>query len=512
MKEDTPKLEARLEKLKNDIRDVLNDDTLPVAEKQLAAEALETERDNIEAKRHQKIRDAVSDKFWLQGETLSKYWINLNKSRTPRDTIARLRTGRGDQRTHTTSSKQMAEEARSYHESLQNAGLCEDLTEEEVEEVLSHLTTRLPNHHKYRLAEYLDEEEVRQAMKDLPNGKAPAFNIIQILTRIFNDIERHGIDPNTDFAKGWMCPIYKKGDETDIANYRPITVLNTDYKMMTRALTTKLSEAAPTLIHPDQAGFMKGRRIEDQTDLAQMLLYQCEQDNMNGLFVFLDQEKAYDKIRHDFIWRTLETLNFPNHFINTLKTIYNNGETCIIINGVISDTYRVVRGVRQGDPLSCLIFNLAIESLAAMLRASELRGFQTSGEEERLITSLFADDTTVYLSANDNLETLQQVLKRWCRCSGAKFNTNKTIYLPVGNPEYRAQVAQTRLFGPHHIPEGVQIAADGTPVRMLGAYIGNGIMNPEVWTPTLDKLKSRLAQWDKSRPTGNLLAGQETLR
>ena len=147
-----------------------------------------------------------------------------------------------------------------------------------------------------------------------------------------------------------------------------------------------------------------------------------------------------------------------------------------------------------------------------MLRASDLHGFQTSREDERLITSLFADDTTVYLSANDSLETLQQILERWCRCSGAKFNTNKTIYLPVGNPEYRAQVAQTRLFGPHHIPEGVQIAADGTPVRMLGAYIGNGITNPEVWTPTLDKLKSRLAQWDKSRPTQDgkrLIIGME---
>ncbi|PPQ85823.1 hypothetical protein CVT26_002410, partial [Gymnopilus dilepis] len=300
MKEDTPKLEARLEKLKNDIRDVLNNENLPIEEKQLVAEALEAERDNIEAKRHQKIRDSVSDRFWLQGETLSKYWINLNKSKTPRDTITRLRTGTGVQRAYTTNSKQMAEEARSYHESLQMAGLCDNLTEDETDEVLSHLTPRLSNHHKHRLAEYLDEEEVRQAMKDLPNGKAPgmdgipnelwkilddkyhmdhkhrnpAFNIVQVLTRVFNDIERHGIDPDTNFAKGWMCPIYKKGDEADIANYRPITVLNTDYKMMTRALTTKLSEAVPTLIHPDQAGFMKGRRIEDQTDLAQMLLYQ----------------------------------------------------------------------------------------------------------------------------------------------------------------------------------------------------------------------------------------------
>lgn len=112
---------------------------------------------------------------------------------------------------------------------------------------------------------------------------------------------------------------------------------------------------------------MCGHRIEDQTDLVKLMLDNCEASEINGVIVCLDQEKAYDKIRHDFIWKTLQKFDFLKHFINTLKTLYENRETMIIINGVISKPYRVTHGVRQGDPLFCLIFNLAIESLALML-------------------------------------------------------------------------------------------------------------------------------------------------
>jgi len=300
-----------------------------------------------------------------------------------------------------------------------------------------------------------------------------------------------------------MCPLYKKGDTTEISNYRPITILNTDYKIMTRALTTRLTEVVPDLIHPDQAGFMRGRRIEDQTELIKMVLDNCEANETNGVIVCLDQEKAYDKVRHDFIWKTLDTFDFPKHFTNTIRALYENGETVIIINGVISTPYKVTRGVRQGDPLSCLIFNLAIESLASMLRSSDLQGLRIEGDVERLITTLFADDTTVYLSENDSFEELQEVLRKWCRGSGAKFNVKKTVILPMGTPEYRHTVSETRKLNPNlaPIPEEIQIAKDGTPVRVLGAYVGNNVDQIAVWTPTLEKISERLQQWDKNHPT-----------
>ena len=528
---ETPKMDAQITNLKKDLRTTLNNTQDTLEEIQAKAAHVEERIKQLETLRHKKIRDNLAAKCRLENETISKLWVNMNKERRPRDTITTLRVLESptERPMFTTKTSEMADLARKYHENLQTDGLSNDVSGEEFEEILNFLEPRLPPSDKNMLATYLTQGEIKQALKKLPDGKAagidgiphelwktlsarldnkrpvnaPSFDIVKCLTLVYNDIERHGISQPSEFPKGWMCPLYKKGDKTEISNYRPITVLNTDYKIMTRALTTRLTKAVPTLIHPDQAGFMCGRRIEDQTELVKLMLDNCEASEINGAVVCLDQEKAYDKVRHDFIWKTLEKYDFPKHFINTVKTLYQNGETVIIINGVISKPYKVTRGVRQGDPLSCLIFNLAIESLASMLRSSRLKGLQIPGDTERLITTLFADDTTVFLSEDDDFETLQAILNKWCRASGAKFNVKKTVIIPLGTPEYRESLINTRQLkqGQTPIPMDVKIAAEGMPVRVLGAYIGNGIEQMAVWTPTLEKIDAKLKQWSKNHPT-----------
>jgi len=200
---------------------------------------------------------------------------------------------------------------------------------------------------------------------------------------------------------------------------------------------------APYLIHPDQAGFIKGRKIEDQIDLIKTMISVCEADCCNRTIVCLDQEKAYDKISHTFLWATLRKLGLPPHFINTIKHLYALAETHVIVNGETSRPFCIKRGVCQGDPLSCLLFNLTIESLAEMLRKSSLAGFHVAGLPDRILTALFADDTTVFLEESDNYSTLQAILRMWCCASGVKFNIQKTILIPVGTPAHRLHVTQS---------------------------------------------------------------------
>ena len=264
----------------------------------------------------------------------------------------------------------------------------------------------------------------------LKNGH-PSFDVVKSLTNLYNDIENEGMAEGTDFSKGWMCPIYKKKDRMDIANYRPITVLNTDYKIFMRALTTKLTSAVPGIIHPDQAGFMKGRWIDNQTELINLMIDMCEVEEINGAIVCLDQEKAYDKISHDFLFKSLTKFSFPKHFIDVVQALYYDAHTVAIVNGEVSLPFKITRGVRQGDPLSCLLFNIAIESLAIMLRDSALDGLHINGEVERTIATLFADDTTVYLSEKDSFSDLQDILSKWCHASKAKFN----VLVPVKSME-----------------------------------------------------------------------------
>ena len=89
----------------------------------------------------------------------------------------------------------------------------------------------------------------------------PCFNIIKVLTEVLRDIQTHGVDPRLDFAMGWMCPIYKKKDPLDISNYRPITLLNTDYKVLTKILAIQLMKHVKSLIHEDQASFHQQKKI-----------------------------------------------------------------------------------------------------------------------------------------------------------------------------------------------------------------------------------------------------------
>jgi hypothetical protein len=172
-----------------------------------------------------------------------------------------------------------------------------------------------------------------------------------------------------------MCPIYKKGEKTEIANYRPITILNTDYKLFTKSIQAKLASVAHNLIHPNQVGFMRNRSILNHIHTIDLMRNFAELDSTNeGAIIVLDQEKVHDKIKHDYMFKILENMNLPEAFINTVKSIYKDARTKVMINGVLSNNFQVKRGVRQGDPLSYLLFNLAIKLLACLLRKSTLRG------------------------------------------------------------------------------------------------------------------------------------------
>lgn len=214
-------------------------------------------------------------------------------------------------------------------------------------------------------------------------------------------------------------PYIQKKDKRDIVNYRPITLLNTDYKIFTKIISTRMGKIIHKVIHKAQARFILGRNIADQIRLTELMLRYSEADEKNGMIMALDQEKAYDKIHHNYLWKTMRNFNMPENLIRTVQALYHNAQTCIQINGTMSEPFQVDRGVHQGDPMSCLLFNLAIEPLAITLRKSAaLNGFKMEGLSKKIIATFFADDTTVFLSEYNNLNDLEHLLMNWCIASG----------------------------------------------------------------------------------------------
>jgi ribonuclease HI len=348
----------------------------------------------------------------------------------------------------------------------------------------------------------LDKRYQRTLMKN-----KPGFDIVKTLTTLFQDIQENGVDERLNFAEGWMCPIFKKKDPTDISNYRPITVLNTDYKILTKTLGLQLLEPADKMIHEDQAGFMPGRSIFNHIRLAKAIISYADISEEDGAIVALDQEKAYDKIQHGYLWRVLEAFSIPLPFIKIVKSLYQNAQTRVAINGILSRPFRVTRGVRQGDPLSCPLFDLAIEPLACMLRNDpEIHGLRIPGLMQKLIVKLFTDNTNLYLSKRDRLDHIQSLLDIWCAASGAKFNIEKTEIIPIGTQQFRHQVIESRKLNHldrNPLPDRIQIANEGDAIRILGAWIGNKINDLTAWEPILDKIKENLQRWKRTHPTLN---------
>ncbi|VDC04552.1 unnamed protein product [Peniophora sp. CBMAI 1063] len=339
----------------------------------------------------------------------------------------------------------------------------------------------------------------RKRAAERKKQRKPYFCPITLIHAAFDDIEKHGLCEAAHINDGLLCPIYKKGPRDLPQNYQPITLLNTDYKLYTKWRSLLLAPVMPYLVSKDQAGFLARRSIYDNVALARMVMAHGEVKNKNGVLVLLDQEKAYDKIDLDYLWSVVRAYNIPEEWIAPVEALYAKATSKVIINGVMSQPFELTRGVRQGDPLSCLLFVLAIEPLAEMLRKSELKGIETPNSMECLITTLFADDTIVFLNCDDDFATLEQILTNWCKASRARFNIAKTEIIPFGDEAFRRDFINDRRAKPSHqrIPNNVRILPDGEAARLLGARVGNKLSPDTIWGPTLQKLEARMAFWSE---------------
>ncbi|KAJ3480915.1 hypothetical protein NLI96_g8028 [Meripilus lineatus] len=525
-----PKITQQIESLEAKIKQVQQDPNY--AEDQDAQSLSREIHERIKFLTKEKAKsnsDKIAARYRIEGEMNSKYWSQINKEKRPRDIIFALKNPEDMNREMNRSDK-MAKIARDFYENLQLDGL--NINGEEREATMTNLLNNIQAKPTVQQTESLragiQRTEVDEIITKVENGKATgldgipyelwkmlnqqyknakkskknAFDVVGTLTKVYNDIEKHGVDPKTNFSEGWICPIYKKKDNTEITNYRPITLLNSDYKILTKCIATRLLTIAPTIIHPNQAGFVPGRSIADQVRLLKLIINNAEVTEENGVIIALDQEKAYDRFRHDYLWRVLGAFRIPEELVQTIRNLYENAKSVVIINGVKSEPFDITRGVRQGDAMSCPLSIMAIKPLVEALRVSNLKGIEIPGVIEKIITTLFADDTTVYLSEEDKLEDLTRILDQWCLAAGSKFNREKTEIIPIGTSEFRTNLIQSRKIGQQQdrIPDSIHIAKDGEAIRSLGAWIGNGIDQHAPWTATLDKIAKALARRDDAIP------------
>lgn len=339
-------------------------------------------------------------------------------------------------------------------------------------------------------------EEVLLALKGMARGKTPGSDGLPVgfftkfwdilgadLVEAFNSSYHDGFLPSSS-CKGIITLIFKKGDRLDRKNWRPITLLNIDYKLCVRTLAGHLLKVIHHVVHSDQTCGIPGRYIAENVSLLRDVVDVTSELNLPAAILSLDQEKAFDCVNCAFMFSTLEKMGFGPSFIRWVPLLYSRAGCSILVNGYSSPVFYPSRGVRQGCPLSPLLYILTMEVLACNLRAhTDLVGIQLPNSSSRLpVVSLYADDTSAIVTSDPGIKAVFQTYSRFEKASGPKLNLGKCKGLWLGPWKSRSDAP-------------VAIDWSSTMIKVLGIFIGFGGIIAANWEPCIEAVSKCLASW-----------------
>ena len=267
-------------------------------------------------------------------------------------------------------------------------------------------------------------KEYASSLNQFKNNKTPGSDgfTIEFYRFFWNAIGQVMVDSfNYGFENGEMSITQKRGiislipqkDKKYLKNWRPISLLNNDYKIVTKALALRLEKVLPTIISPNQTGYVKGRYIGESIRIITDMMSFTKKKNIPGLAVFLDFEKAFDSIEWCYLKKCLEVFNFGPQLRQWIRVLYNNISSCVLNNGFATKHFNLSRGVRQGCPLSGILFVIGVEILSnAIKRSREIEGIQIDPNKSINITQ-YADDTTVFVKDTRSVHKLLDLLQQF---------------------------------------------------------------------------------------------------
>ena len=216
----------------------------------------------------------------------------------------------------------------------------------------------------------------------------------------------------------------KDRDKKFIKNWRPISLLNIDTKLISKVLAERLKNVLPSLISSDQTAYVKGRFISEGGRLISDVLEICDKLQIKGFLMTVDIEKAFDSINHCFLIKVLEKYGFEKDFIKWIKILLQNQESYIVIGGTTTNSFKVEKGTRQGDPISAYLFILVLEIVFVFTKESKKISSLNIFNKTFLYTA-YADDSTFFLKDTKTVKELLNIFDTFSKFSGLKPNKSK---------------------------------------------------------------------------------------
>ena len=407
---------------------------------------LTTELENIRRQIMKGVQIRTRVRWIEHGEKPTKYFANLEKRNFVNKNVTKL-FGQGGE--IITDQSKLLLEISNFYKSLYTSK-DDHLDNADLENMIKHNDVpKLSNEARLYFDKLIDSKEVLNVLKNMKNNKSPGPDGLpaEFFKFFWKDISAFLVRSfNNSYLKGFLpisqnqgaISILPKGNKPRelLTNWRPISLLNTSYKILSSCIAHRLKSVVNVLCHKDQKGFIKGRYIGENTRNIYDLLQSTEENNIPGLLVLIDFEKAFDSISWKFIYKTLEFFRFGKFFIDWIKLLNSNVKLCVLQHGTTSEYFSVGRGCRQGDPVSPYLFILCVEILGILFRQNnEIKGININKKVYKILQ--YADDTAIFIDGSErSLKNSLELLDQFSKFSGLKPNLQKTHCVWIGSMKF----------------------------------------------------------------------------
>ena len=437
------------------------------------------------------IKIRTKPRFSEVDERSSKYFYTLEKARQADQSIKLLTKDNLDT---ISDPYDILVEARTFYQKLYTA---EPIDEAAQRVVLSINTPTLTPRDRKTCEGLITRAEITQSVKDMEPNKSPGIDGLTVnfyqhfwdilapeLTAVYNYAYTSGL-LSLSQRRGVITLVFKKGDRTRLSQWRPISLLTTDYKILTKALARRLTSVLHKIIHTNQTACIPTRTINDNVSLLRDAITYANDTNTPLAFISIDQLKAFDRVSHSFLFKSLAKFGFGPQFIRWIKLIYKQVTSSVKTNGWLSAFITLERGLRQGCPLSAPLYIITAELMATHIRANpNIHGLTPPNSNEETKLSQYADDTSFLLTDVSSIRHAFDTLALYERASGARVNNSKCKGLWAGAFKHR-----TDQF------LGFDWFNDYIPEKILGLYFGNIDCTRLNLQPRITKITNTITAW-----------------